>query len=234
MELVVADYLAMPKGKGGYIEVLLSMDVYSQRVWGLKLKTHGTGKTTCKGLRYVSREFGRADTFMTDGGPHFRNAEVQALCDELGIQYQPIAEYAPWINGLLEGTNGKLLGRLKRMCAPELGEDGWADITSFETPPRNWPDHFDDALMWLNDRILPALKFSPNELFSGRVVNTARTSPETAALAPPTDDDIHQQLAYSEQQSLDAYSHIAEHAESRKAAFDKRALPPRAAVTSYS
>lgn len=54
---------------------------------------------------------------------------------------------ASWINGLVEGTNKILLHVLKRLCAP---------------------NHLDDAITALNHRILPALKFSPKELLSGR------------------------------------------------------------------
>lgn len=41
MELMVTDYLAVPKGKGGYMEISLFIDLYSQFVWGFKHKTTG-------------------------------------------------------------------------------------------------------------------------------------------------------------------------------------------------
>lgn len=120
----------------------------------------------------------------------------------------------------MEGTNSKLLGRLKRRCAPDLGEDEWAKITSFKDLPYNWPDHFDAALKDLNDRILPALEFTPRELLTGHVVNTIST-PEHIAVEAPTADDIHTQHDYTMQQQLDAYSHVVEHANEREAIFNR-------------
>lgn len=113
MELLVADYLAVPKGKGGYIEILLLIDAYSQRVWGFKFKTHGTAKTTITGLTHISDEFRPPDTLMTDGSSHFDNKEVREWCRKRGVKFVVVAAMSPWANGLVEGTNSKILGRLK-------------------------------------------------------------------------------------------------------------------------
>jgi hypothetical protein len=103
------------------------------------------------------------------------------------------------------------------MCAPELGEDGRAKITKFTDLPAIWPDHLDDAVRLLNDRILPAYKFAPNELCLGLVINTNDTplNVSTSELAESADVD---------QQTFDAYSHVVEHANKRKEAFDKRVI----------
>ncbi|KIM74692.1 hypothetical protein PILCRDRAFT_14247 [Piloderma croceum F 1598] len=85
---------------------------------------------------------------MADGGSHFD-------CNE-----------SPWLNGLLEGSNGILLNALKRLCAPGLGEDEYEQMTVKDIP-NNWPDHLDAAIKHLNDRILPSLKYSLNELLLG-------------------------------------------------------------------
>ncbi|KAG6913111.1 hypothetical protein DXG01_009581 [Tephrocybe rancida] len=55
---------------------------------------------------------------MADGGSHFDNHDVNGFCDEMGITHITTAAYAPWVNGLIEGANKLLLGRLKRLCAP--------------------------------------------------------------------------------------------------------------------
>jgi hypothetical protein len=41
-ELLVADDLSMPLGKGGYKMAGLYLDTCSQHVWGYKFKTHGS------------------------------------------------------------------------------------------------------------------------------------------------------------------------------------------------
>lgn len=50
---------------------------------------------------------------MADGGSHFDNGTVSDFCAEHGITHITMAVYTPWVNGLVEGTNKILLGRLK-------------------------------------------------------------------------------------------------------------------------
>lgn len=109
---------------------------------------------------------------------------------------------------------------MKCRCAPVLGEDKWAKITKFEHLRHNWPDHFEAALRDLNDRILPALQFMPRELLTGWVVNTIPTAAEEA-MRPITVEDAEKQLVYTQQQQLNAYSHVVEHAEEHEAVFNK-------------
>ena len=115
-----------------------------------------------------------------------------------GIKHHIVAAYSPWINGLVEGTNRLLLYVLARLCAPEVGEDGWQSM-SWEDLPKTWPDHFDRAILILNWRILPALKFAPKELMLGMVVNTANTPLEvSASILTPENVDRH--MTYAAQQ----------------------------------
>ena len=117
---------------------------------------------------------------------------------------------------MLEGTNSILLNQLKRMCAPDLGEDEYAGMDI----PSNWPDHLDAAVRCINDRILPNLKYSPNELLLGLVVNTKPTLVDDLQNSP-TAEEVDVQMAYVNQQRFDGYARIVNHAHQRKAAFDK-------------
>jgi transposase InsO family protein len=109
-KFLVTDYLSLPKGKGGFSNVLLILDTYSQYVWGFKLRMYGNAKTTVTGLETVAHVFWAPETFMTDGGSHFDNGEVRAWCAAHNTTHQVIVAYSPWINGLVENANGKLLG----------------------------------------------------------------------------------------------------------------------------
>lgn len=221
-ELLVADYLALPKGKNGFHNVLLILDTYSQYVWGFKLKIHGTAKTTVDGLNSIAHTFRAPDTFMTDGGSHFDNGNVREWCTAHESKHHVVAAYAPWINGLVESTNGKLLGRLKRLCSPGLGEDEYenADVGNLA---KSWPDHFDSAIRQLNERIIPAFKFSPKELLLGLVVNTSPTPVADASTELSTSEvDVH--MAYVDQQRLDGTDHTVAHSIRRKDAFDRKVL----------
>lgn len=65
---------------------------------------------------------------------------------------------------------------------------------------------------------------SSNELLLGLVVNTPHTPVEVSTAGPPTEDDVERQMAYVDQQRLDGYSQILEHADRRKAIFDRNVL----------
>ena len=221
-ELLVGDYLSMPNGKGGYHTIGLYLDTFSQHVWAFKYKTAGSAKTTVDALSRIFQGFVPAETFMSDGGKHFDNNEVRETCNKWGTSTHIVPAYSPWINGLVEGTNKILLHVLKRLCAPELGEDEREDGKP-ESTPRNWPEHLDEAIQIINSRLLPAFKFSPKELLFGLVVNTPPTQTNTT-LEPVSTDDMAVQMAYIAQQRLDGYAEMVAHAIKRKSTFDKRVL----------
>ena len=120
--------MSLLKGKGGYNTVLLILDTFSQYIWGYKLKTHRMARTTIEGLKSVRQMFRVPETFMTDGGMHFNNGDIQAWCEANETSHQVVAAYAPWVNGLVKNANGKLLGQLKCLCSPELGEDKYQEV----------------------------------------------------------------------------------------------------------
>jgi hypothetical protein len=113
------------------------------------------------------------------------------------------------------------------LCAPDLGEEGWKKIEDWEHLPANWPDHFDNAIFLLNNRILRALDHTPNELFFAMVINTAETGVETAS-AEIMLDDIDTQQTYAGQQRFDGYARAVKHGADRKAVFDRRVLGSKA------
>jgi len=112
-ELLVGDYLSMPVGIGGFHTIGLYMDVYSQKVFGFKFTGYGTTVTTISSLEKIRQLYQVPEVFMADGGTHFLGHAVAEWCENHGSRYQQVAAYSPWVNGLLEGTNGKLLSRLK-------------------------------------------------------------------------------------------------------------------------
>jgi hypothetical protein len=218
-ELLVADYLSMPPGKGGFTKIGLYADVFAQKLWGFKSKS-AAGKNTVDSLRRINNTFIAPETIMVDGGSHFNCNEVREFCDSIGSKLHVVAAYSPWLNGLLEGYNGILLNALKRLCAPGLGEDDYANMATKDIPS-NWPEHLDTAIKHLSDRILPSLKYSPNELLLGLVVNSRCVdSPEN--IRPPTEQEVALHLALVEQQHLDGYAAIIDHAIKRKNIFDAK------------
>jgi hypothetical protein len=210
----------MSQGKGGFKKLGLYMDVYSQHLSVRKLKTAATALTTHAGLEDIHTKVPPSEALMCDGGPEFDNAVVRAYCESKGMKFQVVPAYSPWVNGLLEGMNSKLLGRLKRLCTPDLGEDDYEAMSATDLP-KNWPNHLDEAVEYLNNRILPNLRYSPNELLFGLVINTPHTGPMLAT-AELQEEDVTIQMAYMDQQRIDGYSQILDHARKRKDVFDKK------------
>ncbi|KAK6987567.1 hypothetical protein R3P38DRAFT_2404803, partial [Favolaschia claudopus] len=66
-----------------------------------------------------------------------------------------------------------------------------------EDIPENWPEHFDEAIRMMNDRILTALKNTPRELLFGRTFTPEQRQLPKTAPTSPSDADIHFALADS-------------------------------------
>ena len=148
-ELLVRDYLSISKGKGGFNNLGVYLDVCLQHISVFKYKTAGTGLTTVAALRHISNTYTDPEMVMVDGRSHFNNHIVHKFCKERGIKLHIVAKYSPWVNGLVEGTNKILLDILKHMCVPDMGEE-YALMTDFTHLPRNWPDHLDEGVRQLN------------------------------------------------------------------------------------
>lgn len=133
---------------------------------------------------------------------------------------------------MVEGTNKLLLHILKRLCAPDLNKESLTDI-KWDQLPCQWPDHLDEAVRCLNNRLLPSFKFSPKELLFGLVVNTPKTTLQDSSVQL-TPTDVNTQMAYMEQQRLDGYDAAVLHALKRKEAFDKRVLNSRTGNFEFS
>jgi hypothetical protein len=173
-ELLVGDYLSLPKGKCRFSTLGVYLDTFSQHIWIFKYKTAGSATMTIDSLTKISNAFIAPETFMANRGRHFNNDAVRDFCTSRSCKLHTVAAYSPWVNRLVEGTNKLLLHFLKHVCAPELGEDNIIP-GSWDKLPNSGPDHLDAAIHALNNRLLPALKFSPKELLLGLIVNTPPT-----------------------------------------------------------
>jgi hypothetical protein len=218
-KLLVGDYLSMPTGKGGFTKIGLYADVFSQKLWAFKSKS-AAGKNTVESLKRISQAFVASGTVMTDGGSHFDCNEIRDYCTEIGSKLHVVAAYAPWLNGLLEGSNRIVLNALKRLCALGLGEDDY-DQMAVKDIPNNWTEHLNTVIQNLNNRILPTLKYSPNELLLGLIINS-RGAEDPDSIQAPTEEEISLHMALVEQQRLDGYSSIIDHAARRKDIFNKK------------
>jgi hypothetical protein len=91
--------------------------------------------------------------------------------------------------------NAKLLGKLKKLYLTDLGEDEYDAIDVYAS----WPGHFEEAIEFFNNCILPNLKFSPNKLLLEIVINT-KCTPADQTDEKVSTDEVEVQMAYVEQQ----------------------------------
>ena len=112
-----------------------------------------------------------------------------------------------------------LLGRLKHLCAPN--HDTTEDTTSRTDPkpvPESWPEHIDEAIRQINDRILPALNATPRELLFGLPFRPDQTIPLFPLPTSPL--DTHTNFTLAEVFRANAHLLSLEDAERRKTSFD--------------
>jgi hypothetical protein len=159
---------------------------------------------------------------MADGGKHFNNGDVKTFCSTNNVNHITTAAYAPWCNGLIEGANKLLLGRLRRLCAPDMDEHV-DDDTSIdpESIPASWPLHLDEAIRQLNDRIRPAIRRTPRELLFGITITPEREhTTESIAETTPESADIN--FALADMLRMEAHLHQLEDAERQKSVWDSK------------
>ena len=139
---------------------------------------------------------------------------------EIGSKLHVVAAYAPWLNGLLEGSNRIVLNALKHLCVPGLGEDDYKQM-AVKDILNNWTEHLNTVIQNLNNHILLTLKYLPNELLLSLIINSCGAK-DPDSIQAPTEEEISSHMALVEQQRLDGYSSIIDHAARRKDIFDKK------------
>lgn len=220
--MICGDYLSLPSGFGGHSKVGLFVDVFSGFAWGYKLKVDPTAKNTIDCLTPITDRYVTPDTFMADGGTHFRNTAVDTFCEERGIKHITTPAYAPWNNGLVEGLNRLLLGRLRRLCCPDMDATIDDDETyTAESLPYSWPKHFDEAIRQLNDRIRTETNRTPRELLFGLSITPEHAAPGNTfhATSPET---VQENEALADMVRMSAHTLQLDEAERTKAAWDER------------
>lgn len=72
---------------------------------------------------------------------------MDKFCSKNQITHIVTLAYSPWCNGLIEGLNKLLLGRLRRLCVPDMDAAiDKAEPYNVESLPKQWPLFFDEAV----------------------------------------------------------------------------------------
>ncbi|KAF8686777.1 hypothetical protein RHS04_00003 [Rhizoctonia solani] len=160
---------------------------------------------------------------MTNGGSHFDCKEVRQWASSCNTQLIKTPAYVPWTNGPAEGYAKLLAGRIKRLCAPDLGIDPDADHNPMSTPAA-WPKHLDEAVAQLNNRVLPSLGYSPRKLLTG-ILSPKQKAKIGIQIQDPTQEEVDVNMALTYALCMDGYAKALQHATRRKRQFDKKVKP---------
>lgn len=181
----------------------------------------GTAKSTIDSLQHIIVDYAKPDVFMADGGSHFNNGDVKLFCDTNNVKHVTTAAYAPWCNGLIEGTNKLLLGRLRRLCALNMDEcvDDGTEIKP-ESIPHSWPIHLEEAIRQLNDHIRPNTLRSPWENLFGLAITPEHQAPTD--IPEPTAESVSENLALADMLCMNAHLLQLEDVERQKSTWDNR------------
>ena len=69
-------------------------------------------------FEYWFMKFGLPEEIRSDNGSEYINTELTHLCNYFEIKFKPSTTYAPWTNGLVEGTN-RMFGQIIRTLLDE-------------------------------------------------------------------------------------------------------------------
>src|ERR1700683_2210886 len=86
-QLTAGNYTSLPIGTGNFKTLGVYIDMCSKFIWVTKVKAVGTAKTTLASLQCICLDYATPEAFMSDGGSHFKNGEVDAFCEENNIQH---------------------------------------------------------------------------------------------------------------------------------------------------
>jgi hypothetical protein len=110
------DFLTMPSDDHGMKYVLVLKDDFSHH---LELVACGeaTASATAKCLISYFSRYGVVQTWITDQGPHFRNAVIEDVRRILKVEHHFVTPLSPWANGSVERTNRDLLKVLRALLS---------------------------------------------------------------------------------------------------------------------
>ena len=110
------------------------------------------------------------------------------------------------------------------MCAPDLNEDD--DVVDANSIPWNWPDHLDEAVRAINDRIIPTLNASPREILFGMALHPDSNTKPPITPQPLTTRDLDTHFTLADTLRYNTHLRSITEANRKKQIFDSNALVP--------
>lgn len=182
-DLMAMDFVRLV-GSDDY--ALVFVDYFSHFTWAFVGPQNS--QTVIQALRKLATIAMLPVRLLADNGSHFDNHHVRSACQEMGISLAFVAVYAPWSNGVVERQNGLLITQLRRLCE-ELGTLDWKLV-------------IDVAVRNVNQRVIPSLGYSPQELLFG-IVSWGAYAPKVEQHDVPTNNNMPQRIVEIRQALVD-------------------------------
>jgi transposase InsO family protein len=139
----------MPKADTGECVVLIGIDVYSKFIWAWPYDHPGSAETTLAALEDLRKRYTLPRSIYVDNGSHFVN---QAVNEYLAMHAVDLEVASPYSSvGVVESANHLVLDRLRHLAADKDQDP------SLTTGPKTWPTKLQDAVGYLNDRVVQML-----------------------------------------------------------------------------
>ena len=106
-----------PKSEGN-VYIFVIVDAFSHYVTIMCAPKNNAYYAFTALLEHWSMRFGLPEEIRSDNGSEYINTELTHLCNYFEIKLKPSTIYAPWTNGLVEGTN-RIIGQFIRTLLNE-------------------------------------------------------------------------------------------------------------------
>jgi hypothetical protein len=175
----------MPKADTGECVVLVAIDVYSKYIWAWPYDHPGSAETTITALEDLRHRYTLPRSIYVDNGSHFVNQAVKDYLERHNVHMEVASPYSSV--GVVESANHLVLDRLRHLAADKEKDP------SLTTGPKTWPTKLQDAVAYLNDRVVQSLaNYKTREIMFG--LPPANTPRPDEAPIDITDNRTERQL----------------------------------------
>ncbi|KAH9132765.1 hypothetical protein AeRB84_020938 [Aphanomyces euteiches] len=125
-ELIHFDWLSMPLSTSGLKHVLVIKDDMSGFVHLIPAESADATSTATALMGWFTL-YGCVETWVTDGGSHFKNEVVEKIRKMVGEHHHITTAYSPWANGTVEVVNRLILRAVRALLSEmKLKTNEWS------------------------------------------------------------------------------------------------------------